>query len=173
MIISKSYLKLISSKWSSFWLTSYLWCLVDLFFSRQLVFLFYRPWNKGYHIYFVCSYLDLHLAIDSEARLRTKLYDKRDDFPIVNFTFTCSNIPAAPAYEVYNISQLIRYYRVYGSYHDFFDTGLLLTRKPLNQGFLVAKLNKSLRKYYGNHNVLVNRYGISVSKMTTYMFRWC
>jgi hypothetical protein len=26
------------------------------------------------------SYLDLHLEIDSKGRLRTKLYDKRDDF---------------------------------------------------------------------------------------------
>jgi len=36
-------------------------------------------------------------------------YDKRDDFnfPIVNFPFMCSNIPAAPAYGVY-ISELIR-----------------------------------------------------------------
>jgi hypothetical protein len=35
------------------------------------------------------SYLDLHLKIDSEGRLRTKLYDKRDDFnfSIVNFPF--------------------------------------------------------------------------------------
>ena len=54
------------------------------------------------------SYLDLHLEIDSEGQLRTKLYDKRDDFnlPIVNFPFICSNIPATPAYGVY-ISQLI------------------------------------------------------------------
>ena len=46
------------------------------------------------------SYLDLHLKIDSEGRLRTKLYDKRDDFnfPIVNFSFICSNIQVAPAY---------------------------------------------------------------------------
>jgi hypothetical protein len=38
------------------------------------------------------SYLDLHLKIDSEGRLRTKLY-KIDDFnfPIVNFPFICSN----------------------------------------------------------------------------------
>jgi hypothetical protein len=45
------------------------------------------------------SYLDLHLEIDSEGRLRTYLYDKRDDFnfPIVNFPFICSNIPAALA----------------------------------------------------------------------------
>ena len=49
------------------------------------------------------SYLDLHLEIDSEGRFRTQLYDKRDDFnfPIVNFPFICSNIPAAPAYGVY------------------------------------------------------------------------
>ena len=33
------------------------------------------------------SYLDLHFEIDSEGRLRTTLYDKRNDFnfPIVNF----------------------------------------------------------------------------------------
>jgi hypothetical protein len=44
-----------------------------------------------------------YLEIDSEGRLRTKIYDKRDDFnfPIVNFPFICSNIPAAPAYGVY------------------------------------------------------------------------
>jgi hypothetical protein len=41
-------------------------------------------------------YLDLYLVIDSEGRLRTKLYDKRDDFnfTIVNFPFIYSNIPA-------------------------------------------------------------------------------
>ena len=55
------------------------------------------------------SYLDLHLKIDSEGRLRTKLDDKRDDFNffIVKFPFICSNIPETPAYGVY-ISQLIR-----------------------------------------------------------------
>jgi len=56
------------------------------------------------------SYLILHIEIDIEGRLRTKLCDKRDDFnlPIVNFPFICSNIPAAFAYGVY-ISQLKRY----------------------------------------------------------------
>jgi hypothetical protein len=48
----------------------------------------------------------------SEGRLRTKPYNKRDDFnfPIVNFPFICSNIPAALAYGVY-IFQMIRYSR--------------------------------------------------------------
>jgi hypothetical protein len=85
------------------------------------------------------------IEIDSEGRLRTKLYDKRDDFnfPMVNFPFICSNIPAAPAYGVY-ISQLMRYSRACGSCHDFRDRGLPLTRKLLNQGFLLIKLKSSL-----------------------------
>jgi hypothetical protein len=63
------------------------------------------------------SYLDLHLKIDREGRLRTKLYEKRDDFifPIVIFPFICSNIPAAHLHMEY-ISQLIRYSRACGSY---------------------------------------------------------
>ena len=42
------------------------------------------------------SYLHLHLEIDNRGRLKTKLYDKRDDFtfPIANFPFISSNIPA-------------------------------------------------------------------------------
>ena len=68
------------------------------------------------------SYLDLHLDIDSEGWLRTKLYDIREDFnfPIVNFPFICSNIPAAPAYGEY-ISQLLRYSRACGSYQNFLE----------------------------------------------------
>jgi hypothetical protein len=48
-------------------------------------------------------YLDLHLEMDNEGRLGTKLYDKWDDFklPIVNFPFICRNIPVARAYGVY------------------------------------------------------------------------
>jgi hypothetical protein len=49
------------------------------------------------------SFLDLNIAIDSEGRLKLKLYDKWDylSFPIVNVPFICSNIPAAPALEAY------------------------------------------------------------------------
>ena len=56
------------------------------------------------------SYLDLHLEIDNEGRLKIKLYDKRFDFSflIMNFPFQCRNIPAAPANGVY-ISQSIQY----------------------------------------------------------------
>jgi len=80
------------------------------------------------------SYLDLHLEINSDGRLRTKLYDRRDyfNFLIANFPFICSIIPAAPVYGV--------------------------------------KLKSSLRKFYGRQHDLVDRYGISVSQMTTDMF---
>jgi hypothetical protein len=54
------------------------------------------------------SYLDLLLEIDNEEHKR---YDF--NFPIVNFSFICSSIPAAPACGVY-ISQLIRYSRACG-----------------------------------------------------------
>jgi hypothetical protein len=111
------------------------------------------------------------LGRDSEIWLRRKLYDKNNDFnfPIMNFPFICSMIPAAPAYGVY-ISQLIRYSRACISFQDFLDRGLLLTRKLLNQGFLLVKLKSLLRKFYGRHHDLVDHYGISVSQITMDMF---
>jgi hypothetical protein len=66
--------------------------------------------NSKFGDYYACmypiaSYLELHIETDSEGRSRTKLYHKRDDFnfnfPIVNFPFICSNIPATPAHANY------------------------------------------------------------------------
>jgi hypothetical protein len=56
---------------------------------------------------------------------------------------------------VVHISQLIQYSRACGSHHDFHDRGLLLTRKLLNQGFLLVKLKSLLRKFCGRHHDLV------------------
>jgi hypothetical protein len=53
---------------------------------------------------------------------------------------------------------------------NFLDRGLLLTRKLLNQGFLLDKLKSSLRKFYGPRHNMVDYYGISVSQMTMDMF---
>jgi len=59
-----------------------------------------------------------------------------------------------------------------GSYHNFFDRGLLLTilMKVSNQGFLIIKLKSSLRKFHGRHHDMVQLYGASVSQMATNMF---
>ena len=111
----------------------------------SLIAYIYCAWNKDItDIDRSASYLDLHFEIDIDVRLRTKPYDKRDDinFPIVNCPFICNNIPAAPAYGVY-ISQLIRYSRACGFYQDVFDRWLL-TRKLLDQGFLLVNLKSSV-----------------------------
>ena len=47
---------------------------------------------------------------------------------------------------------------------------IYLPRKLLNQGFPLVKLKSSLRKFYGCHHDLVDRYGIYVSQMTMDMF---
>jgi hypothetical protein len=108
-----------------------------------------------FFLQYLIMFNDLHLEIDNEGQLKTKLYGKRDDFdfPIINFPFSCSNIPAAPAFRRY-ISKLIRYSRVCVYYHDFLDRGLLLTRKLFNQGFIMGK--SSFRKFYGCHHNLVD-----------------
>ena len=53
------------------------------------------------------SFLDLHLSI-SDGFVKTKIYDKRDDFDIVNFPFLDGDVPRSTSYGVY-ISQLIRF----------------------------------------------------------------
>ena len=57
----------------------------------------------------------------------------------VNLPFLRSNIHTAPVYGVY-ITHWIRYSRAGGSYHDFLDRVLLLTRKPLYQRSLMVVL---------------------------------
>ena len=116
------------------------------------------------------SYPDTNIEIDSEVRLRTNIYYKRDDFIFPLWTFPLYVATFQQHLHMEYISLLIRYSRACGSYQYLHDRGLLLTQKLLNQGFLLVKLKSSLRKFYGRHHDLVNRYGISVSQMTTDMF---
>ena len=112
------------------------------------------------------SYLDILLTTDCNQKLRTRLYDKRDDFnfPIINFPFISSNIPAAPAYGVY-VSQLIRYARTCSAYQDFVVRSKNLTSKLLDQGYTASKLMSSFKKFYGRHYDLTTQYDVSVTKM--------
>jgi hypothetical protein len=118
---------------------------------------------------FIMILYNLYIIIDSEGRLRTKLYDEREDFNflIVNFPFICSYIPAAPAYWVY-IFKLVRYYRACGSYHDFLDRLFLLTKNILNQWFLVVKLKSSLRSPPWLNNPLRNICFTNIRTSRTY-----
>jgi hypothetical protein len=74
------------------------------------------------------SSIALYLEIDNGWKLKTKLYDKRDEFPfpIINFPFSSNNIPASPAYEIYS-SQLICHSMECAQYSDFLDKAQILT----------------------------------------------
>ena len=52
------------------------------------------------------SYLDLLLKIGRDVQLHSSLYGKRDDFNfhITNFPFLSSNIPSAPAYDAFYLT---------------------------------------------------------------------
>ena len=52
-----------------------------------------------------------------------------------------------------------RYTKEMVDYQDFLNREMLLTRKLLNQGFLLNKLKSSIRNLYGRQHDLVNRYG--------------
>ena len=65
------------------------------------------------------SFLDLHLSI-SDGFVKTKIYDKRDDFDFdtVNFSFLDGDVSRSTSYGVY-ISQPTRFARVSSHVDDF------------------------------------------------------
>ena len=91
---------------------------------------------------------DLHLSISNDF-VSSKIYDKRDDsdFDIVNFPFLDGDVPRRPSYGV-NISQLIRFARVFSHVGDFNTRNKCLTTKLLKQGYRYHKLRKAFSKFY-------------------------
>ena len=71
------------------------------------------------------TFLDLHLSISND-NVSTKIYDKRDDFDIVNFPVLDGDLPRSTSYGVY-ISQLIRFARASSYVADFNTRNKLLT----------------------------------------------
>ena len=104
--------------------------------------------------------MDLHLSI-SNAFVRTKIYDKRDDFEfdIANFSFLDGDVPRSTSYGVY-ISQLIRFARVSSHLDDF-----NLTAKLLKQGNRYHKLRKAFSKFYRRHFDIVSKYNVGLKSL--------
>ena len=94
------------------------------------------------------AFLDLHLSISNDI-VSTKIYDKRDDFEIVNFPFLDGDVPCSTSYGVY-ISQLIHLARVSSYIADFNTRNKLLTQKLLKQGYWYHKLLKTFSKFCGH-----------------------
>ena len=97
------------------------------------------------------SFLDLHLSI-SDGFVKTKIYDKRDDFDfdIVNFPFLDGAVPRSRSHGVY-ISQLIRFARVSSHVDDFNTRNKVLTEKLLRKGYRYHKIRKAFSKFYQWH----------------------
>ena len=102
------------------------------------------------------SFLHLHSSI-SDGFVKTKIYDKRDDFDfdIVNFPFLDGDVPRSASYGVY-ISQLIRFARV---------SNKVLTAKLLRQGYRYHKLRKAFSKFYRRHFDIVSKYNVGLKTL--------
>ena len=75
------------------------------------------------------AFLDLYLSIPNDI-VSTKIYDKSNDFEIVNFPFLYGDVPRSTSYEVY-ISQLICFARTSSHVTEFNSCNKLLTQKLL------------------------------------------
>ena len=101
--------------------------------------------------------MDLHLSI-SDGFVKTKIYDKRDDFDfdIVNLPFLDNDVPRSTYCCVY-ISQLIRFARVSSHVDDFNTRNKVLTAKLLRQGYRYHKIRKAFSKFYRRHSAIVSK----------------
>ena len=124
--------------------------------------------------------LDLHLSI-SGGFVKTKIYDKRNDFDfdIVNFPFLDGDVPRPASYGVY-ISQLIRFARVSSHVDDFNTRNKVLTAKLLRQGYRYHKLRKAFSKFYRRHFDIVSKYNVGLKHFfckafqnLNFMATWC
>ena len=106
------------------------------------------------------------------GKLSTRLYDKRDDFDfhIVNFPFLSSNIPSSPSYGVY-IWQLIRYATCCSHYDDSRYCHKCLVDRLLSQGYIVLRLEKSFKKFYGKYQDITEKHQRSVKEMVNDLFK--
>ena len=104
--------------------------------------------------------LDLHLSI-SYGFVKTKIYDKRDDFDfdIVNFLFLDGDVPRS------YISQLIRFARVSSHVDDFNTRNKVLTAKPLRQGYRYHKIRKVFSKFYRRHFDIESKYNVGLKTL--------
>ena len=94
-------------------------------------------------------FLDLHLSM-SDGFVKTKIYDKRDDFDfdIVYFPFLDGDVPRSASYGVY-ISQLIRFARVSSHVDDFNTRNKVLTAKLLSKDIDIINFVRRSQNFIG------------------------
>ena len=92
------------------------------------------------------------------------IYDKRDDFDIVNFPFLDGDDLRSTSFGVY-ISQLIRFARVSSHVDDFNTRNKVLTAKLLRQGYRYHKIRKAFSKFYRRHFDIVSKYNVGLKTL--------
>ena len=93
--------------------------------------------------------MDLHLSL-SDGFLKTKIYDKRNDFDfsIVNFPFLDGDAPRSTSYGVY-ITQLIRFARVSSHVDEFNTRNKVLTAKLLKKDIDIIHFVRPFQNFIG------------------------
>ena len=109
------------------------------------------------------SFLDFYLSI-SDDFVKTKIFDKRDDFDFDIVNFPSPDVPRSTSYGVY-IFQLIRYARVSSHVDDFNTWNKVLTVKLLRQGYRYHKLRKAFSKFYRWHFDLGSKYNVGLKTL--------
>ena len=101
--------------------------------------------------------LDLFLDLDLtniNGHLDVKLFDKRDSFPfsIVRLPFASSNMPSSMFYSCIG-AEVIRIGRVSTSFDHFLLSAKSLLDRAIKQGAKTWRLDKTLKKVYGRHEL--------------------
>ena len=87
----------------------------------------------------------MNLSISS-GTVSTKIYDKRDDFDIVNILFLDGSVPRRTLYGVY-IPQLIRFARASSNVSDLNCRNKALMAKLLKLGYRYYGLRKAFLSF--------------------------
>ena len=111
------------------------------------------------------SFLDLHLSI-SDGFVKTKIYDKRDDFDfdVVSFPFLDGDVPRSASCGVC-VSQLVRFARVSSHIDDFNTRDKVLTAKLLGQGYRYHGLRGAFSNFYRRHFGIVSKYNVGLGAL--------
>ena len=107
--------------------------------------------------------MDFHLSI-SNGFVSSKIYDKHDDFNIVNFPCLDGDVPRRLSYGVYT-SQLIKIAIVCSHVEDFNARNTCLTVKLLKQGYRYHKLRKAFSKFYRGHYELILKFNVRLRSL--------
>ena len=110
------------------------------------------------------SFLDLHSSI-SDGFVKTKIYDKRDDFDFdfVNFPFLDGDVFVRHpmVFILLNFFDLLEFLVI----DDFNTRNKVLTTKLLRQGYRYHKLLMAFSKFYRRHFDIVSIYNVGLKTL--------